>query len=79
MATVIALIERAGLQRTVAVPSAMRADIALRPAQLKQGVAALLFCAVIPHKLYQALVFLELDLVFHDAALAHTGYFKYRH
>lgn len=43
MMTVITLIERAGPQRTEAVASAVRADIALRPAQLKQGVAALLF------------------------------------
>jgi len=71
MMTAITLIERAGPQRTVAVPSAARADIALRPAELKQGAAALFFCAVIPHKLYQAIAFLELDLVFHDAALAH--------
>jgi hypothetical protein len=69
--TTIALINRPCFQGAVALPTALRAIIALRPTPLKQGFSTLIFRSIILHELTQAIAFLKLDFVFHDLPRIH--------
>jgi len=71
MMTAIALINRPRFQGAVTLPAALRTNIAMRPAPLKQGFSALFFSSIILHELAQAIAFLKLYFVFHDVTLIH--------
>jgi hypothetical protein len=66
MMTAIALINRPHFQGAVAGPTAVRANLTLRPAPLKKGISALRFRPIMRYELTPAKAFLKLDFVFHD-------------